>query len=148
MTWQAVDPQAAAAAAVIQRQVQQRYGITVDQLQTRSDRDGTARDEVHRNAAGHKSAAEQTEAGRILGDVGRDERAGERDVVDYDSPARRQDRADRLRDMGQDPESIAAAMSADLSQARPAKDAVTVPIKVTGASAAPVARQPELELGR
>ncbi|WP_380163354.1 hypothetical protein [Jannaschia sp. R86511] len=144
VTWQGVDPQAAAAAAVIQRQVQQRYGVNVDQLNSRPDRSGELRSEAGRDAAGSEGAAERTEAGRILAD------GAQGDGLEYDSPARRQERAARLTEQGQDPESVAAVMSADVSQARPARGAVTVPSTraSTTTAAAPAVREQQVELGR
>lgn len=143
VTWQAVDPQAAAAAAVIQRQVQQRYGVNVDQLNSRPDRPGELRSEAGRDAAGPDGAAERTAAGRILADGAQD------DGLEYDSPARRQERAARLTEQGQDPESVAAVMSADVSQARPARDAVTTPsTRASTSTAAPAVREQQVELGR
>lgn len=150
VTWQAVDPQAAAAAAVIQRQVQQRYGVSVDQLNTRSDRSGPVPSEAGRDAAGPEGAAERTEAGRILADDAQGEGrvSAQADGLDYDSPARRQERAARLTEQGQDPESVAAVMSADLSQARPARDAVTVPSTRASTAATTAVREQHVELGR
>lgn len=147
MTWQAVDPQAAAAAAVIQRQVQQRYGVSVDQLNTRS---GPVPSKAGRDEAGPEGAAERTEAGRILADgaQGEGRASAQADGLDYDSPARRHERAARLTEQGQDPESVAAVMSADLSQARPAKDAVTVPSTKAPTAATTAVREQHVQLGR
>lgn len=150
VTWQAVDPQAAAAAAVIRRQVPQRYGVSVDHLNTRSDRSGPVPSEAGRGAARPESAAERTEAGRILADGahGEGRAAAQGDGPDYDSPARRQERAARLTDQGHHPESVAAVMSADQSQARPARDAVTVPSTRAPTAATTALREQHLELGR
>ena len=142
VTWQAVDPQAAAAAAVIQRQVQQRYGVSVYQLNSRPDRSGEPRSEAGRDAAGPEGAAERTEAGHILAD------GAQSDGLEYDSPARRQERAARLTEQGQDPESVAAVMSADVSQARPARDFVTVPSTRASTAAATAVREQHVEFGR
>lgn len=150
VTWQDIDPQAAAVAAVIQRQMQQRYGVSVERVNPPPDRAGPVPSEVARDAATPEGAAERTEAGRILAACAQGEvRATGPDFGPaYDSPERRHERAARLAEQGQDPELVAAVMSADVSQARPSRDVVTVASTRAPATATTAVWEQHVELGR
>ena len=157
VTWQAVDPQAAAAVAVIRHQVQQRYGVDVEDLPADPRRMSEAASENGTSTTRAGGEAERVEAGRVLAATDRDQdpdsttERGEpatQVAPAYDSRERRHEHAARLAEQGRDPELIQAVMSADVSQARPERDAVAAAPTSTSASPAQGQRGSQAELGR
>lgn len=118
VTWQAVDPQAAAAVAVIRQQVQERFGVEVEQPRSDPIRVGEADSQNVRNITRERTRMERAEAAQVLAADDRSQAAST-----YDSRERREQRAGGMERAGVEPEVIGAVMLADVSQARPAVDA-------------------------
>ncbi len=146
--WQQLDPDAAAVADRIRREVRNRFGVDVDApggdpvaIREALKRAGLAgRDADHER---REHPRDQAEAARLLTDADRADRAGEPDraaVLEdagqdtYDSGDRRRALAASLHGVA-DQETVQARVLADTFQARPAVEAV-----ITAPKQAPVAR--------
>jgi hypothetical protein len=143
VTWQADDARAAAAVEIIHRHVRERYGVSTDQWLRQPDQSSVSATVTERRTA---DSAERSEVIRTPADGDSGERtASRRDGHDFDSPGRRRQRADRLRERGHEAETVAAVLSADVSQARPATDAaVPAPVSASRLAASPRRQQVEL----
>ncbi|MFC5382149.1 hypothetical protein [Aquipuribacter nitratireducens] len=146
VNWQAVDARAAAAVEMIHRQVLLRDGVRTDQWLRQPDRSSASRSVTAQSAPAADSGAQLAEARRIPADSENSEPAvAMRDRRSFDSPDRRRERAHRLRVRGHDAATVAAVLSADVSQARPAIEAA-VPAAASASRLAAPPRPQQLEL--
>ncbi|WP_336922879.1 hypothetical protein [Aquipuribacter sp. SD81] len=148
VTWQAVDVRAAAAVETIYRRVQLRHGVSTDQWLRQPDRSVAGPSAAAQRTAAADTSAQLAEARRTPADSENSEAAvAMRDRRSFDSPDRRRERANRLRARGHDAVTVAAVLSADVSQARPAIEAA-VPAAATASRLAAPAGLQQLELRR
>lgn len=146
-TWQAAhtwreDPAAERAITRMRDEVRERYGVEVEReaagLEVRELLDEATRERQAADLEREKSERDQTEARQLLHAADRADEAQERGSVQvrssveltdeattaYDSAQRRMERADVLDRAGVNKETAAGIVRADISQARPAQDAV------------------------
>lgn len=133
--WSAEDPEAARAEARMAQEINDRYGITPEELHTAADAERTraAKDRAeaeqlmqqadHQDRAQDKARNDEPSTGLENTRSGRDIEA-ETQVL-YDSAERREGTARDLESQGIDPAVVKTRMRADISQGKPATEAVT-----------------------
>jgi hypothetical protein len=147
--WSEYSPVAASAAAMMQAEVRSRYGAEIKDLLDEAAADRQDGDEQRVREHEDRAEAERLVAGELTGQdaqataggfdvLSADERSlsGARSELAYDSAERRAGTAADLETAGYEKQAIAARMITDLSNAEPARAAVSTstvgPLKVRG----------------
>lgn len=150
VTWQRLDPQAAAAVTVIRQQVKDRFNVDVDTIRPDARSVQATLDE-HGHAPAPRRGRESAEQAAAVAVLAADDRgrAGEPSTTTgtWDSPQRRADLGGRVSKLA-DPEVAEARVLADTHQATPPAAATTSSAARGGRAVRRSARAAEVRLER